>query len=760
MARQKRPSALGARRSAVVSWSTISGHVSAFWGGLPAAPDCEHDDSRSGGRWPAKAHGDARQVKNSLGRKIFVASLAALALLLGCYVFLAADLTKWNLASSHVMLDYQRAMLDGQLHTALTRAMGESAAYALTGNHGYEKDAAEALKQAHEAVRRLRQIVEPLPSAEGQGEHRAFLERQESLLRQTEGAMGQTTAALSEPGKKAGTAGAAETVGLIYAQAADADALWAAIVAHHAAELQENELTLRYHSRRAQLLALAGVAAFALALGLMIHYVRRRIVQPIAALARLTGLVAAGDLTVRAEETRGTEIGQLQHSFNAMVEDLATQRRERSTLLQGLAHSRDVAQAANRAKSEFLANVSHEIRTPLHGVLVSLDLMRETAPDPGQRELVDIASASARSLLRMLTDLLDFSRTGAANLPLEAVNFEPRRLVQRMVGLCAQRAADEGLALNCRVAQDVPARVCGDPMRIGQVLLNLLDNAIKFTERGSVDVSVSLAGPPSAAGEAGPGVPQPRRWLRLSVTDTGIGIAPAAAQQITKPFYRSEYVDSRGPPGLGLGLGIARRLASSMDGELGFESELGKGSNFWFTVRLQPEGLAEATPAAARAQPRPFPAGASVLLVEDQRDIREVVARALQRPGLSVTTAENGRVAVALAEQRQFDLILMDCRMPVMDGFAATRAIRALDGARGRLPIVAVTAYGLTEPKQRYLDAGFDDLVVKPCTLEDLETALHRWLVPRRSDADFGGKDQAETAAPTATPGAVAPGIP
>jgi signal transduction histidine kinase/ActR/RegA family two-component response regulator len=700
----------------------------------------------------------AWQVKNSLGRKVFVASIGTLALLFACYVYLALDLAKWNGASSYVMLDYRRSMLDGQLHAAMTRAIGESAAYALTGNHVYEKDAEEALAQAHEAVRGLRQALELSTSDLEQVEHEAFLVLQERLLRQTEAAVRQASTALSGPGKTAGTAGAAETVKSIYAQQAAADALWAAIVAHHTAELLENEQTLHDHSRRAQFVVLAGVFAIALALGLMIYYVRRHIVQPISVLARLTGRVAAGDLTGRSEVTRGTEIGQLQHSFNAMVDDLATQRSERATLLEGLANSRDVAHAANRAKSEFLANVSHEIRTPLHGVLVSLDLLRETAADPAQRELLDTAGVSARSLLRMLNDLLDFSLIEAGNVSLEAVNFGPRRLVDRLVGLCTQRAADKGLALGCRVADDVPARLCGDPARIGQVLMNLLDNAIKFTGRGSIDVSVSLAGPPSAAaGALRPGVQPPWCWLRIAVTDTGVGIPREAARQISKPFYRAERVDAFGQAGLGLGLGIARQLAASMNGEFGFASEIGKGSTFWFTVRLQPETLCDAPEQAALAQLRPFPAGASVLLVEDQRDIRDVMALALQRRGLRVTTAENGRLALACAKEQKFDLILMDCRMPVMDGFEATRAIRALGGERGRVPIVAVTAYGLTEPKQRYLDAGFDDLVVKPCSLEDIEAALHRWLVPRRSDTGVTGQAQAEIATPGTALGAAAP---
>lgn len=683
-------------------------------------------------------------MMNSLGRKVLVASLGALALLFGCYAVLSMDLAKWNRASAHVMRDYQRAMLDGQFHAALTRAVGESAAYALTGNRDYENDANEALKSAHEALGKLRQINERVPPDAGHAVHQAFLERQQHLLRLMESGLRQASALLAAPGSAAGGVSPADTVGSMYAYQAEADGLWSAIVAHHGAELLQNEQSLGDQSRRAQWLTLASMAALALVAGVLIHYVRRRIVQPLTALARLTGQVAAGDLTGRADVTRGDEIGQLQRSFNGMVDDLEKQRSELAALLDSLGRSRDAAQSANLAKTRFLANVSHEIRTPLHGVLVSLDLMHETSPDAEQRELADTARASARTLLRMFNDLLDFSRIEAGNLPLEMVNFEPRQLLARLLDLHGRRALDKGLALHCQVADDVPASLCGDALRVGQVLVNLLDNAIKFTDSGRIDVQVSVVPAPQADTAAVP-VPQPTAWLRFGVTDTGIGVPDADAQKIFQPFYQAEQALSHGQDGIGLGLGIARQLALRMGGELGFESQLGKGSTFWFTVPQRLEADCETTMSQEPARARQFPSGGAVLLVEDHRDIREVIARSLQRRGLSVTTAENGLIAVELAATQHFDMIFMDCRMPVMDGFQATLAIRAMHGGRAQVPIVALTAYGLTEPKQRYLDAGFDDLVVKPCTLQDLESALYRWLVPRQE----GGAPPAAT--PTAS---------
>ena len=210
--------------------------------------------------------------------------------------------SKWSAASAYVMRDYERAMLDGQLHSALSRAVGESASYAMTGNVDYQQDAARALKEAHEAVRSLRRIAEATPIHEQEAEHHGFIARQEHLLRLTEGGLKQATAALAEAGKAAGTAGAASTVGSIYAHQTDADALWTQILAHHGAERVSNEQVLRDHGRRAQWLTATGVAAFALAVGLLVYYVRRRVVQPLTSLAQLTARVASGDLGGRAEE--------------------------------------------------------------------------------------------------------------------------------------------------------------------------------------------------------------------------------------------------------------------------------------------------------------------------------------------------------------------------------------------------------------------------------------------------------------------------
>jgi two-component system, sensor histidine kinase len=437
-------------------------------------------------------------------------------------------------------------------------------------------------------------------------------------------------------------------------------------------------------------------------------------------------------------------VGQLQGGFNQMLSQLNDQRQELALLIEGLSRSRDEAELANRAKSDFLAKVSHEIRTPMNGVMVSLDLIHETSPDSEQRELADLARSSARSLLWMLNDLLDFSRIEAGKITLDSTLFNPRQLLTHMVELHGKRAQQKGLAIRCSIAEDLPAELCGDPLRLNQILLNLVDNAIKYTEQGEIEITLRFEEASPALTESG----DPAVWLRFEVADTGVGVPVEVASRIFEPFFQAELAGAGKNAGVGLGLGIARQLARLMGGELDFCSTTGKGSRFWFSARLRPASACLANPAAGGAAatpeadlpdtalqpPRKFAPGNRVLLAEDNRANREVMARMLTRRGLEVRSAENGRLALALAGAEKFDIVLMDCRMPEMDGFETARAIRALGGEAARVPIVALTAYALVEEKARYLEAGFDDLLGKPFTFEQIEAVLQRWLVSERRD--------------------------
>ncbi|CAD5369759.1 putative Histidine kinase [Rubrivivax sp. A210] len=654
----------------------------------------------------------------TLGRKVLAASLAALLLLGGLYVLVTGELDAWNEASAYVMRDYQRAILDGELNAGLARASGELASFALTGEAQYRDEAAEALRRAEAAVLLLRKIRHSEPLGEGDSDHAIYLRRQQTVLRSSQ----ETLASVAAAAAGAGSAPLGPAaLGRIYEHEAEADSLWREIRQHHDGEVSENIATLYAHSHRAHVIFLIGVVLCTAACAAAFVYVRRRVVKPLTGLAALTRTVAAGDLTPRAQVTQSDEIGQLQRSFNQMLVELDLQRRQLTEAIESLHVSREAAEQANRAKSDFLANVSHELRTPMNGVLVSLDLMHEMAANGEQRELADMARGSARRLLVMLNDLLSFSRIEAGQIELQAVAFDPRALVTQMVELHGVRATAKGVTVACALAPDVPARVSGDPVRLGQVLLNLLDNAIKYTDHGRIDVRVSVVERPTSPS------PLQRVGLRFEVQDSGIGIPPEAAQKIFQPFFQVDAQGVQGREGMGLGLGIARQLVQRMGGEMGFDSRPGEGSTFWFAVDLAP--AAEAAPVVAPAATLALPAGKAVLLAEDHRNTREVMSRMLERRGLRVFAAENGRIALDLARSEVLDLILMDCRMAEMDGFEATHAIRALGDERARVPIVALTAFGLTGSKQDFLDAGFDDLVNKPYSLEDIEAMLQRWLV-------------------------------
>ncbi len=660
---------------------------------------------------------------NRLGPRVLAASLSVLLLLAVCGVLIIQELRRSDAATAHVMRDYARALLEGQFHEALTRATGEAAAYVQSGNEDFRQEAIDALERAQRAVASLRKLVEEGAAIPGDHSQVVQLEGQESLLRQSQAGIGRAIEAMSA----GGGADIRLLLSQVYSSEEPAELLGQATAANHQREQAENERALYEHSQRVRWLVAASATVLAIWFGLLVAYVRRRIVGPLATLSGLAASVADGDLTVTAPVTHSDEIGELQLGFNRMVSELAARRRQRNELVEHLSQARGEAEAASRAKSAFLANVSHEIRTPMNGVVATLDLMHESAPNVEQRDLADLARIAARNLLWMVNDLLDFTRIEAGKLELRSMSFDLRDLVTRTVELHARRGAAKGVAVICDVAADVPARAWGDPVRLGQVLQNLLDNAIKFTAHGAIGVAVSVDRRQPVGAGSEPAADAPF-WLLVRVTDSGIGIPESARRRIFRPFEQVQRAGSPSDGGMGIGLSIARELTLLMGGQIGFESAVGKGSTFYFTVGLLPD-KACSEPAPAPAEERRLPAGGRVLLAEDNPASREVLARMLERRGLRVTTATNGREALAVASSEPLDLVLMDCKMPDMDGFTAMRSIRSLPGAAARVTIVALTAYGLIGEKQEYLDAGFDDLVSKPYTVEEIEDVLHRWLL-------------------------------
>lgn len=442
----------------------------------------------------------------------------------------------------------------------------------------------------------------------------------------------------------------------------------------------------------------AFMAAFAVA--------QRQVIRPLGQLVKAAEAIGQGDYSVRPRiNGRSSELAILASAFSRMATDIEERVTE-------LALARDAATASDRAKSLFLANMSHEVRTPLAGVLGMLDLARPRTTDPVVCKYLDTAEHSARHLLAIVNDILDFAQLEKGRLAVASAPFSVHALVESTIPLVATAAEERGNCVEIRLADDLPRRVLGDEGRLRQVLLNLLSNAVKFTLQGKIFVEARTI-------DSG-------NRLVLTVGDTGIGMAPETQQRIFESFVQADEGIARRFGGTGLGLPICRQLLALMGGSISVESSPGRGSLFTVDLPCRPVAetvVATALPAEDRPR-RPL----RILVADDAPTMRILLQALLTRDGHECDLVVDGNEALAAARAADYDAVLMDVQMPRLDGLEATRLIREVEGPRSRVPIIFVTASAMTGDEERFLAAGGDGYVSKPIAPDQLRAVLEKAL--------------------------------
>lgn len=474
-----------------------------------------------------------------------------------------------------------------------------------------------------------------------------------------------------------------------------------------------------FNSRQQEiLLKVAALVLFALLLTfLLARRLASRLSRPLSKMSEAVSAIQAGNYQASLPEVGDGELATLARHINNLAHGLQNAAEEQQQAMTLLIKAREESDLANRAKSDFLAMMSHELRTPMNGVLGMLQLLDTTEMSEEQHEYAALAMESTEHLLKVINDILDFSRIERGALELELISFNLPTLLKAAWQAFQHSAQQRGLQLKLQLNEGLPApQVQGDPTRLRQILVNLIGNALKFTERGEVRIEAHWQALDNQV-----------LWLTCQVHDTGIGISAERLDTMFDAFQQADNSISRRYGGTGLGLPIARTLAECMGGTLTAQSELGRGSCFTLEIPLPFSAPQNQLPNRAAASAAAAPVAHSVLLVEDNAVNQAVIEAMLRSLGYQVELVGDGAQAVSAVERSTFAAVLMDCRLPVMDGYEATRRIREL-GPKGRMPIIALTANALQGDREACLQAGMNDYLAKPFKRMELQDVLERWL--------------------------------